>query len=142
MPVRRDRKGPTRPHRVTVRFSDEEYQQAAAGAAAANLTLSGYVAASAIYPSDGRRFNLAQRRAIANMLFTMRRMLSGACNNLNQLTRIAHSRKRVPKGVPALVDELSALLPRLEELMVQLDPREKNGPKAMMAHRRAQGLED
>lgn len=123
---RRKRQGTPRPYKVTVRLSEAEYEAAQAAAAAARLSLAAYLATAARNDGAGTRsagWSVPQRRALAAGLYWVRHGLRGAWSNLNRLTRIAEGRGRVPPEVPATATAIAEYLPRLEEVMVQLDPQ-------------------
>lgn len=114
-------------HEVGLAVPAQAYQQLAARAEQAGLSPGAYLVMAATNDADaglsGPEWTIQQRRSLAAELFSTHRGLRRAEDNLNRLTRVAHSRGRVPKGVPQVVEEIVAMLTRLEAIVTRLDPR-------------------
>lgn len=109
-----------------MRLSEREYEQLVAAAGAARLSVAAYLGTVAQHEGDGSRgggWTVPQRRAVAAQLYWVRNGLRGAWSNLNRLTRIAQGQGQVPPEVPAAAAAVADYLPRLEEVMVALDPQ-------------------
>lgn len=95
-------------------------------ASAARLSLAAYLATAAQHDGERRGsagWTVTQRRAVAAQMYWVRNGLRGAWSNLNRLTRIAQGQGQVPPEVPAAAAAVVDYLPRLEEVMVALDPQ-------------------
>jgi Bacterial mobilisation protein (MobC) len=76
----------------------------------------------------GRRFSVLERRALAAELMGVRRLLSGAATNLNQLAKAANSTgHQQPAQVHAATEAITRYLTRLDTVVTTLDPREEPG---------------
>lgn len=109
-----------------MRLSEREYEQLTEAAGAARLSVAAYLAMVAAHGGErpaGTGWTVAQRRAVAAQLYWVRNGLRGAWTNLNRLTRIAQGQGRVPPEVSATASAIAEYLPRLEDLMVALDPQ-------------------
>ncbi|WP_460869699.1 MobC family plasmid mobilization relaxosome protein [Rhodococcus aerolatus] len=90
-----------RPHKVTVRFSDEEFEAVSLHAAAARVSVPHYVALRALdAPSRGgaRSMDLATMRTWATEMFSVRRELNRVGINLNQIARLLNGTGEVARG--------------------------------------------
>lgn len=148
---RRREEGGGRPHKVTVRLTDAEFERIRARAIGVGLTPASYLAevgqaakvSEASGPGDGpavpasgvagdaarllvekgRAFGVLERRALAAELFGVRRLLIGVGTNLNQLARVANSTGEVPTQVGVAAGAVQRYLVRLEAVVSALDPR-------------------
>lgn len=121
--ARRRRTPGGRPHYVTVRLSEEEFETVSARAADAGLSAGAFLAGAA----DSRTglgvsgMSAAERRGWATELMAVRRLLAATGNNINQLARASNSGVAVNAGVTAAAiradDRARA---RLAEILDQL----------------------
>lgn len=103
-----------------------EYEAIAARATAAGMTVPSYLVYAGMeldmrtsgYAVDGARrsaprFSTPQQRAFAAEILGLSRHVRQAGNNLNQLTRYAHTERRRPDELPAAVSEMRDAAGRL-----------------------------
>ncbi|MFE4051790.1 plasmid mobilization protein [Streptomyces sp. YIM B13518] len=89
-----------RPHVRTTRLGDDELARIAAGAQAAGLTVSGFLARSALAAAHDLERTpgaIAGDRDLITELFLARRHLGQVGNNLNQVARVLNSGGRTPE---------------------------------------------
>lgn len=122
----RSRDEQQRGHRASVRMNAAEYEAIAARATAAGMTVPSYLVYAGMeldmrtsgYAADGARrsaprFSTPQQRAFAAEILGLSRHVRQAGNNLNQLTRYAHTERRRPDELPAAVSEMRDAAARL-----------------------------
>lgn len=134
-----------RPIKVTVRFTAEEFAPVAARAAEVGLTPASYLAEigraarssraadDAVAADAGgsgglvaervRPLGVLERRALARDLCSARRLLAGAANNLNQLTRVGNAVGELPPQVNMAAAVVTRYLRRFDAVLAVLEPR-------------------
>jgi len=90
-------------HRVTTRYTQAERERLLLKAAKAGMSESAYVRAASL----GRK---VEAREQTDPDFELVNQLRKIGNNLNQIAHIANRNKRVPAGLPELMDELTTVL--------------------------------
>ncbi|MDQ1248534.1 MAG: hypothetical protein QG597_2907 [Actinomycetota bacterium] len=118
---------------LNVRYTQEELEQVTARAAAAGWEVTSYVAEAALWgptrteDAPGRgvwafRMGAPERRAWAEELMAVRRIVGATANNVNQLARAANATGEVPvqaavslAACERAMNRLSALLEALED---------------------------
>ena len=109
------RKTGGRSESLHVRLSPSEWAWVRTRAAEVGLSAQRYLIEAA---TGGGHERLVAQRALLGELMAARRDLAGACRNLNQLTRLAHS----TGGRPARLGEVAARLEGLAKLLEALAP--------------------
>lgn len=95
-----------RPHVRNTRFSDDELARVTAGAAAAGLTVAGFLARAALSAArdlDRTASAVAGEREVIAEFFAARRHFGHVGNNLNQLTRAINAGAHPPSLDAVLV---------------------------------------
>ena len=108
--VRQRRVEGGRQHRWTVRASDEDAEVLKAKADSAGLSVPRFLVECAV-GSEG--LTAPERKARLIALRALKRQLSGACNNLNQIARVVNS----GAGLPESLDDVLADLERRVEVL-------------------------
>ncbi|WP_435854768.1 plasmid mobilization protein [Streptomyces longwoodensis] len=114
-----------RPHVRNTRLSDEELARVTAGANAAGLTVSGFLARSALAASrdlERTATAVAGDRELITELFAARRYLGHVSNNLNQIARALNSGGR-PTGVESVLAATGRAVQRVQQATDQLIAR-------------------
>lgn len=124
--ARRRRRNPDDPRDrlVRVRLNNEELANIAGRAAAIGLTVPAYLVLrgqdDVAAPQRGASLSPAQLRALAAELYALKRILRGAGNNLNQLTKVANATGDVPTEAYHHAALIARTLPRLEQFVAGL----------------------
>lgn len=125
--MHREHQRPGRPHRLSVRLSDDERDLVAAAAAAARLTPSGYAgkaavaaASSQITPAAGQTEVL---RELLRELFAARRALNMLASNVNQAAAAYNSTGELPDWTADAVALSGQAVTRLDEVARRVDRR-------------------
>ncbi|MEU0253121.1 MobC family plasmid mobilization relaxosome protein [Streptomyces sp. NPDC006184] len=124
-PLRRPYQRRQRPHVRNTRLSDEELARVTAGAKAAGLTVSGFLARSALAASRDLERTVgavAGDRELITELFAARRYLGHVSNNLNQIARALNSGGR-PPGLEAVLAATGRAVQRVQQATDQLIAR-------------------
>ncbi|WP_240796172.1 plasmid mobilization relaxosome protein MobC [Streptomyces sp. RFCAC02] len=106
-----------RPYVRTTRLSAGELARITAGAEAAGLTLSGFLARSALSAArdlDRTAASLAGRRELVAELFAARRHLGQVGNNLNQVARAINS-GATPKELDVVLAAVHRAVARIQD---------------------------
>ncbi|WP_439940043.1 plasmid mobilization protein [Streptomyces sp. BBFR115] len=107
------------------RLSDEELARVTAGAKAAGLTVSGFLARSALAASrdlERAAAAIAGDRELITELFAARRYLGHVSNNLNQMARALNSGGK-PTGVGSVLAATGQAVQRVQQATDQLIAR-------------------
>ncbi|MGA5040262.1 MobC family plasmid mobilization relaxosome protein [Streptomyces olivaceoviridis] len=124
-PRRRPYQRRQRPHVRNTRLSDEELGRVTAGAKAAGLTVSGFLARSALAASrdlERTAAAIAGDRELITELFAARRYLGHVSNNLNQVARALNSGGK-PPVVEAVLAATGRAVQRVQQATDQLIAR-------------------
>ncbi|PRY19963.1 mobilization protein MobC [Spirosoma oryzae] len=96
-------------HRLDLRVTEAECQQIAQRAAAAGLKMSEYLRRSALC-SAGLSVGTPGGTSLSMLTKPERAQLASLANNLNQLTRYAHTGQLDVVGIHGLISQLNQLL--------------------------------
>jgi uncharacterized protein (DUF1778 family) len=118
---------PGRPHRLSVRLSDDEQQLVADAAVAVQLTPAGFagkatVAAAAhqVAPAAGLAESL---RELQRELFSARRAVNMFASNVNQAAAAYNTTSELPAWITDAVALCRAAVARLDEVTARVDRR-------------------
>ncbi|MFB4320702.1 plasmid mobilization relaxosome protein MobC [Actinomadura sp. 21ATH] len=121
-----------RPHTVTVRLTDAEYDTVTARAEALGISRQRLLVEAATARQVGGAtdtgelaLTVSERRALIAELLAVRRMVAALGTNVNQLARTANATGRLPDGLPATADAVQRALERLQEAVDNLAPRRR-----------------
>jgi len=89
-----------RPHKVTVRLTEEEFTRLSAQAAAARLSLPAVLVVGALAPRGGAVADPEAERALLVELFAIRRSFSKLAANINGIAKWAHGSGEVRRVRP------------------------------------------
>ncbi len=92
--LRRTRVTGGRPHSVCVRMTDEEFAYISARAANARLSVAALLAVNALTAEDQSVIDPGRLRAVVIELYAVRRGMSNAGRNINDVARFALGRGR------------------------------------------------
>jgi hypothetical protein len=125
-----------------VRFTAEEFAPVVARAAEVGLTPASYLAeigrvarssraaddpagtdAGALVVERVRPLGVLGRRALASELYSARRLLAGAANNLNQLARVGNAVGQLPPQVNMAAAAVTRYLRRFDAVLAALQAR-------------------
>lgn len=113
-----------RPHKFTVRFTDEELERVAARAAAARVSVPAFLALVALHSAEGRQVDPATVRAFAVEIFALRRQVNLLGNNVNQIAHKLHGTGEIEstaaetyRAATAAIEEIDPLLSRLSDFL-------------------------
>lgn len=110
-----------RPHRHSIRLTDEEQAKVEAIAAEADLTIPHLIAETVLLALDGKdRLTVADRRALAAELALQQRALVAIGRNLNQLTRTANATGHAPPETAVALRAVARAAMRVEETLGRL----------------------
>lgn len=114
-PKRLRRKLGGRPHQLKLKLSDVELAEFQTAAEAANLTVQRYIVETVLAagPEVRRPLLGRQQRALLATFMASRRILAGAANNLNQVTRWSHAHEEAAEGIDAAIAAVDAATGRL-----------------------------
>lgn len=116
---RRRRQDAVRPHRVTVRFSDDELTKVVTHAAAARLAIAAYLAELGVTPPRALRSDSSGdgdvRSELLVSLMGVHRQLRGAANNLNQAVAKWHATEELPEELLATVQYVRRVAQQVDE---------------------------
>lgn len=111
-----------RRHVVTVRLTDAEYEVISARAAALRISRQRLMVEAATAPRQPPRpagagpfygAPASERRAMADELVGVRRLVAGLATNINQLAKVANATGTVPAELPAAAAATTRALGRL-----------------------------
>uniref|UniRef100_UPI003F49A2F8 MobC family plasmid mobilization relaxosome protein n=1 Tax=Sphaerisporangium sp. CA-236357 TaxID=3240030 RepID=UPI003F49A2F8 len=113
-PVRRQRRQEGgRPHKHTVRLSEDEQDIIAARADEAGVSVPRFLAEAGV-AGDAR--TASERRAAAAELLAVRRLLAAIGGNINQLAKTANATGERPSALEATMHATARILARLDEV--------------------------
>lgn len=123
-PRHRPHQQPGRPHRVTVRLSDDEQRAVDAAAAAAATNRAGYLARAALAAAaDPGGIATGDLRDLQREMFAARRAVAMFGNNVNQCARAVHTTGVVPDWAGDAIRLCSDAISRLDAVTRRLDRR-------------------
>ena len=124
---RRRRVAGGRPHRHSVRLTNEEQELVAAAAQTAQVTVPHLIAETVLLAVQGRgQLSAADRRALADELAGIRRFLSAISRNVNQQTAAAHSTGQLPGGeTEATMRAVADMVQRLDALIAPYESSDR-----------------
>jgi len=118
---RRGRAGGRR-HQNLVRFDDQEQALVATAAAAANLTVSRFIAETVLLTLARRdRLSVGDRRHLFGEIARSHRLLRMLGHNIDQLARAAECTGQVPDQATSALRSVIALTERLSAVLDELD---------------------
>lgn len=120
---RRQRADAPRRHRVTARFSEAEYGQLLALAAAERLAVAAYVVQASLAPLAGPAGRAAVPDAVREALVELMRVhrqLRGACTNLNQAVAKLHSLGEPVEELPVIAAYVRRVTDRVDQVVAEL----------------------
>jgi len=116
---RRTRVEGGRGNKVTVRFTDGEFAVVSASAAA-RLSVPAWLAVLGLTGTEDRVLDAASIRGVVIELFAVRRGMSNAGRNINDVARLLLGTGEVKRNAEASVAEFRAATARLEALLEEL----------------------
>ncbi len=105
---------------MTVRFTDLEFAVVSASAAAARLSVPAWLAVLGLTGTEDRVLDAASIRGVVIELFAVRRGMSNAGRNINDVARLLLGTGELKRNAEASVTEFRAATARLEALLDEL----------------------
>lgn len=120
--ARRARRSPVGVKRgvVAVHVSAEERALIEARAHAQGVSMSRCLLDAALSPVDVSGVSATELAAMVEELRGARRALDGIANNLNQLTRYAHTISEMPEDFPRVYGQVQALSDHLDSIIAEV----------------------
>jgi len=109
-----------RGNKVTVRFTDLEFAVVSASAAAARLSVPAWLAVLGLTGTEDRVLDAASIRGVVIELFAVRRGMSNAGRNINDVARLLLGTGELKRNTEVAVAEFRAATARLEALLEEL----------------------
>lgn len=113
-----------RPHKFTVRFTDEELERVSARAAAARVSVPAFLALAALHSAEGTQLDAATVRAFAAEIFALRRQVNRLGHNVNQVAHLLHGTGEVEanaaetyRAAGEAIQQIDPLLSRLSDFL-------------------------
>jgi len=113
-------RGGGRGNKVTVRFTDDEFAVVSAAAAAARLSVPAWLAVLGLTGTEDRVLDAASIRGVVIELFAVRRGMSNAGRNINDVARLLLGTGELKRNAEVSVTEFRAATARLEALLEEL----------------------
>jgi len=114
---RRSRVEGGRPHKFTVRFTDEELEAVALKAAAARMSIPHYVALRALETPRGGGMDLAELQRAAVQIVNLRRSVRRTGQNVNQIARLLNGTGEVGRRADETLAAATVALTSLDPLV-------------------------
>lgn len=114
---RRHRVSGGRPHKFTVRFTDEELEAVALKATAARMSVPHFVALRALETPRGGGMDLATLQSWAVQMINLRRGVRAIGQNVNQIARLLNGTGEVARGADETLAATTAALQALDPLV-------------------------
>jgi hypothetical protein len=118
--LRRRRSEGGRPHRVVVRFTDEELARVSARAEGARRTVPALLADLALTPVVGPSLDPVTARDLVLEVFAVRRGLEKVGRNVNDIARFALGTGEVRGNAAAVLAAMGPALARLDTFVAQV----------------------
>jgi len=117
---RRTRVEGGRGNKVTVRFTDDEFAVVSASAAAARLSVPAWLAVVGLTGTEDRVLDAASIRGMVIELFAVRRGMSNAGRNINDVARLLLGTGELKRNAEVSVAEFRAATARVEAFLDEL----------------------
>ncbi len=109
-----------RPHKVTVRLTEEEFVAVSALAAARRLSVPAVMVVQTLSTRRGGGVDPEVERALLGEVFAIRRTFGKLTANINSIARYAQGTGEVRPTAAAALASVEAMNARLEEFLVRL----------------------
>jgi uncharacterized protein (DUF1778 family) len=128
---RRPRSRRRRPHRHTIRLSDEQQTQIAAAAEAAGMTVPDLFVETMLtaLAGDGQ-LSVADRQALASELLAVCRLLKAIDANVSQLAAAANTTGQLPPEVAPTMHLVAAMVNRLDAALAPAEHYSRRRPRS------------
>jgi len=117
---RRTRVEGGRANKVTVRFTDDEFAEVSAAAAAARLSVPAWLAVLGLTGTDEKVLDAASVRGMVIELFAVRRGMTNAGRNINDVARLLLGTGELKRNTEVSVTEFRAATARLDAFLDEL----------------------